>query len=88
MIIESGRYRNTSSISYGSSTSYDIYANSEVIYGSDIDRVLDNNDDLEIQYSTACSWGGKLNAGSADNTLCRTIVKSGQFGTSKYDCWW
>ena len=85
IIIESGRYRNTSSVSYGSSTSYDIYVNSEVIYGSDIDRVLDNNDDLEIQYSTACSWGGKLNAGSADNTLCRTIVKSGQFGTSEYD---
>ena len=85
IIIESGRYRNTSSVSYGTSTSYDIYVNSEVIYGSDIDRVLGNDDDLEIQYSTACSWGGKLNAGSANNTLCRTIVKTGQFGTSKYD---
>lgn len=85
IIIESGRYRNTSSVSYGTSTSYDIYVNSEVIYGSDIDRVLGNDDDLEIQYSTACSWGGKLSAGSADNTLCRTIVKTGQFGTSEYD---
>ena len=85
IIVESGYYRNTSSVSYGNYNSQNIYVNSEVIYGNDIDRVLGNNDNLDIGYSTSCSWGGKLNAGSANATLCRTIVKSGVFGSSKYD---
>ena len=90
LIVESGMY-NSMSMVKGSSTSStnNIYALAQAIYGNDYDRVNENNENLEIYYTAAGSFSGRIYASTNSTTSTEVamdlIVKSGSFGTGKYD---
>ena len=87
--VESGFY-NAATATYGASTSTrtypTLYGEVYMVYGNDYDRAASINDKLDLYYSSAASWSGQLH--SSNDTLTpvvTTTVKSGDFGTSKYD---
>ena len=86
--IESGVY-NTASLLLGASTSSSattLYAEAREVYGSDYDRVNKDNSNLELYFSGCASWGGNLHSSNDTLTpIAVTTVKSGEFGSSKYD---
>lgn len=86
LLIESGVY-NSASLTHDANTnswnSDTDYVNATVVYGSDYDRVTGNNSNLEFYYCVGGSWGGDIY--SSSEIGLKTIVKSGSFGTSKYD---
>lgn len=86
LLIESGVY-NSASLTHDASTnswnSDTDYVNATVVYGSDYDRVTGNNSNLEFYYCVGGSWGGDIY--SSSEIGLKTIVKSGSFGTGKYD---
>lgn len=88
LTIESGFY-NSFSLSNGNALilGSTIYVNGKGVYGNDIDRILNNNSNLTLYYCAASSWGGSVYSGnSTSSTLAFDLtVKSGSFGTSKYD---
>lgn len=86
LIIESGVYNSASLIHEANNSSWNSdtdYVNATVVYGSDYDRVTGNNSNLEFYYCVGGSWGGDIY--SSSEIGLKTIVKSGSFGTSKYD---
>lgn len=86
LIIESGVYNSASLIHEANNSSWNSdtdYVNATVVYGSDYDRVTGNNSNLEFYYCVGGSWGGDIY--SSSEVGMKTIVKSGSFGTSKYD---
>lgn len=87
LIVESGNYNSTSLTLGATNYSYTtVYTEMQGIYGNDYDRATNNNNKLTIYYCASGSWSGDIN--SSNNTLIpalTTIVKSGSFGTSKYD---
>ena len=86
LLIESGVY-NSASLTHDANTnswnSDTDYVNATVVYGSDYDRVIGNNSNLEFYYCVGGSWGGDIY--SSSEVGMKTIVKSGSFGTGKYD---
>lgn len=86
LLIESGVY-NSASLTHDANTnswnSDTDYVNATVVYGSDYDRVTGNNSNLEFYYCVGGSWGGDIY--SSSEVGMKTIVKSGSFGTGKYD---
>lgn len=84
-IIESGMY-NTISLatpsSFGVSSNY---INNKSIYGSDYDRVNKNNSNLNIYFCASGSWGNNIYSGSSNDIAFDLNVKSGTFGSSKYN---
>ena len=86
LLIESGVY-NSASLTHDANTnswnSDTDYVNATVVYGSDYDRVTGNNSNLEFYYCVGGSWGGDIY--SSSEAGMKTIVKSGSFGTGKYD---
>mgnify|MGYP005755535525 CR=1 FL=1 len=86
--IESGNY-NSTSLTYGASTSTRstiLYTEMYGIYGNDYDRATENNENLVVYFCASGSWSGRIH--SSNDTVIpalNTIVKSGSFGTSKYD---
>ena len=63
-----------------------IYVTGKVIYGSDYDRVKSDNDSLQVYYCASGSWGGSVYGANTTNSIAiYTNIKSGKFGTSKYD---
>lgn len=82
LIVESGFY-NTLSATNGTS-SRTLYLDGDVIYGNDYDRVMQDNTKLDIYFCASGSWGGYIYAGS-NRIGFTTTVKSGSFGTGKYD---
>ena len=83
LIIESGLYNNFS-VTNGTS-SRTMYVEGIATYGSDYDRVNGNNDNLEIYARAAGTWGGSVYASTNVRAATTTIVKSGSFGTGRYD---
>ncbi len=82
LIVESGFY-NTLSATNGTS-SRTLYLDGDVIYGNDYDRISGNNDNLDIYFCASGSWGGYIYAGT-NRVGFTTTVKSGTFGSGKYD---
>lgn len=82
LIIESGTY-NTLSISNGNGASGTIYIDGVGVYGSDYDRIDNNNDSLQVYKTAAGGWGSSIYGNTNISTAITTIVKSGSFGTSK-----
>ena len=89
LIIESGIY-NSASLTHDASSSGGWwgssdtdYVNATVTYGSDYDRVTNNNNNLQFYYCVGGSWGGDIY--SSLEIGLNTIIKSGSFGTGKYD---
>ncbi len=89
-VVESGIYNSISltagASNYGGST---IYINNNSVYGNDYDRVDKNNNNLSVYYCASGSWGGNVyattNNRTSDDIALNLTVKSGSFGTSKYD---
>lgn len=85
LMIESGTY-NSLALSQGTvGTSYTDYIAARGIYGNDYDRVNNNNRDLDIYYCASGSWGGRIYTSSEREIALDLTVKSGSFGTGKYD---
>lgn len=82
IIVESGFYNSASWVNPASNTS-NVYIDNNVILGSDIDRVLLNNNKLEFYFCVGGSWGGYIY--SSNQVGLKQTVKSGSFGTSKSD---
>ncbi len=84
-IVESGRYSNI----YGTETwsySGNLYLDGQLILGNDYDRIVtNNNDDLDVYYSVQGAAGGTLRSSNDNGVLYNINVKSGVFGSSKYD---
>ncbi len=83
LVIESGFY-STISNAYTTGTSNN-YIENKTIYGNDYDRVLNQNDNLTVYFCASGSWGGNLYAPTTIDIALDLTVKSGSFGTSKYD---
>lgn len=95
LIIESGYY-NILSLTNGMIGSYSSgwwgengakdYIYGEAIYGNDLDRISSNNSALNIYFCASGSWGGDIySSNETTGVAINTIIKSGSFGTSKYD---
>ena len=86
LIIESGFY-NSISMTIGANTSsrYTDYVMAKSVYGSDYDRAIKNNENLEIYYCASGSWSGSIYSSSNISVGLNLVVKSGEFGTSRYD---
>lgn len=85
--VESGIY-NLIGVTTGGNNSYyesDIYTNAYAIYGNDYDRITNNNDNLKVSYCASGSWSGNISGKNNTDIAVDTIVKSGSFGTNKYD---
>lgn len=88
LIVESGSYNATSS-TYGGNTGTGgtvLYTEMTTTYGNDYDRAKEDNSNLTVYFCAAGSWGGVIHSSNDDLVpALNTIVKSGSFGTSKYD---
>ena len=83
-IIESGRYNNLSVVNgYNSSGTY--YVDGVGVYGNDYDRINGDNSLLDVYATSAGNWGGSIYGNTDITPAITTIVKSGTFGSSKYD---
>lgn len=83
LIIESGFY-NSLALSSGNNGG-NKYINGVGVYGSDYDRVSQNNNILEIRHCVSGSWEGNVYSSNENEIALLTIVKSGRFGSNKYD---
>ena len=94
-VVESGFY-NTLAATNGSVEEYTsqwwgdtgarIYVNGLAVYGNDYDRIKGDNDSLIIYYCASGSWGGSVYGSNTTNSIAiHTNIKSGKFGTGKYD---
>lgn len=96
LIVESGYY-NTLIVTNGNVGDYSsggwwgeygsrIYVDGLAIYGSDYDRVNNDNGELTVYYCASGSWGGAVYGLNETTSIAiHTNIKSGEFGTSKYD---
>lgn len=90
LVIETGIYNSISltngATQYGGST---IYVKNKSVYGNDYDRVVKDNDSLDVYYCASGSWSGTVYGGTnsvtSSDIALDLIVKSGSFGSSKYD---
>ena len=86
--VESGYY-NTIVLSHPAEgwfgSNNNLYINMHAIYGSDIDRITGKNNLLDVYYCASGSWGGKIYSQDEANPALNLIVKSGSFGSGKYD---
>lgn len=87
IIVESGLYNFGSLTHNASSSSYwgtdRVYVQAYGVFGSDYDRVTNNNDDLNFYFCLGGSWGGDIY--SSLESGMNMVFKSGSFGTSKSD---
>lgn len=83
LIIESGFYNSIALVNGTSGTAN--YVEVKGVYGNDFDRVSLENNNLDIYYCAAGAWGGNINSVSNKATAISLVVKSGSFGTGKYD---
>ena len=86
LIIESGYY-NTITLTNGpSNTNRNKYIEAKGIYGNDYDRAIRENNNLDVYFEVSGSWGaGNYYASTNTGITFDCVIKSGLFGTSKYD---
>lgn len=83
LIIESGFYNSTALVNATSGST--VYVEMKAVYGNDYDKVMQNNDNLDVYYCAGGSWGGNVNASTTTSRAIDLIVKSGRFGSGKFD---
>lgn len=84
--IESGIYSSgslTEPPARGNRNTDYLYIQADAVYGSDYDRVKDETKNLDVSFSAAGSWAGEIR--SSRECAIHLTVKSGSFGTGKYD---
>lgn len=88
LIVESGYYSSATS-TLGAQTGTNgtsLYTEMYTVYGNDYDRVTSNNSNLDLYYCASGSWSGQIHSSNDTNvSALNTIVKSGSFGSGKYD---
>ena len=91
LVIEAGKYSSIS-LTGGAATgsgNHTLYLNNKSVYGSDYDRVKQNNDNLIVTYCAAGTWGSRIYANTSssysNDVSIDLTVKSGSFGTGKID---
>ena len=88
LMIESGYYYLTVGTNPYQSSTTNAYVNMNANYGNDYDKVSGNNSNLEIYFFATGSYGGNIRHSSNTRDVTsglNTVIKSGSFGTSKYD---
>lgn len=90
LVIESGMYDSISLSTGSSSINYsNFYLNNKSVYGNDYDRVNKNNSNLDVYYCASGSWSGNIysttNSVTTNDPSFDLTVKSGIFGSNKYD---
>lgn len=89
LIIESGYYQTLSLTNGMVRNSYwgqvNSIVDSKAVYGNDYDRVNKNNNALEVVFCASGSWGGEIYGQNQNIPMFNLTVKSGSFGTNKYD---
>ena len=85
LVIESGKYSSIQGFNkYQSSATY--YGTIYLTLGSDIDRALNNNNDLSVYYRTTMNSGSGINGKNNVDEMAYLInVKSGKYGTDYFD---
>ena len=86
LIIESGIY-NSLALTAGTNdyTTPTLYLLAKGIYGSDYDRVKNDNSKLNIAYCASGSWGGNIQGYNTTDQIIDLDVKSGTYGSNHYD---
>ncbi|MEG1596668.1 MAG: hypothetical protein RR359_00085 [Bacilli bacterium] len=85
LIIESGYY-NSIGVSNGRvANDFNNYLAAKGVYGNDFDRIKNDNSLLDIYFCAASSWGGVIYGENALSEAFDITVKSGSFGSGKYD---
>ncbi len=86
--VESGFY-NSASSSTGAKNqgrSSSLYTEMNAVYGNDYDKTTGNNSNLDFYFCVSGSWYSNVHSSDDDNIAAfNTTVKSGTFGSSKYD---
>lgn len=89
LVIESGFYNSMSLTMGAGNSNSNLYIKNKSVYGNDYDRVTNNNNNLTLYYCASGSWGGNIyastNSRTSNDIALDLTVKSGSFGTSKYD---
>lgn len=85
LIIESGYYNTIGAVAGAdANVRSGMYVDVNAIYGSDFDRAVGDANIalLEVSKTAAGTWGGNV---TSSGTAVNTTIKSGSFGTRKYD---
>ena len=86
VIIESGFYNNISLTNvYSTSSTVNVYINMTARYGSDYDRVKNDNSKLDIYFIASGAWGSNIQSSTTTAVAIDLVVKSGRFGSGRYD---
>lgn len=88
IMVESGYYSSaTSALGAQTGTSgTSLYTEMYMVYGNDYDRATENNSNLDLYYCASGSWSGQIHSSNDTSVAAlNTIVKSGSFGSGKYD---
>ena len=83
LIVESGTYIFV--ILTNSTGTSNVYVNMNATYGSDFDRVTNNNSTFDVRFVATGSWGGNIRSTTTTTSGLNLTVKSGTFGSSKFD---
>lgn len=84
IVVESGFYNTLTLTNGASTTNRNKYIEGIAQYGNDYDRASKNNDNLDVYYVAAGSWGnGNYYASTNEGITFNTVVKSGRFGSQK-----
>ena len=85
LIVESGWYNNITLTNGPATTNRTKYIEAKAVYGNDYDKIT-TNDNLDVYFETSGSWGaGDYYASTNEGITFDTIIKSGRFGSGKYD---
>ncbi len=88
IMVESGFYNSASSTTGAKNQGWSssLYTEMNAIYGNDYDRAIENNDSLDFYFCVSGSWYSNIYSSNNDSIAAlNTVVKSGTFGSSKYD---
>lgn len=88
--VESGIYNSISLTNRsGASSTTNLFIKNKSVYGNDYDRVNEDNDNLDVYFCASGSWSSSVyattNSTDSDDISIDLVVKSGEFGSSKYD---
>ena len=84
LIVESGKYSNIQGFNRNNQT-YSYYGTVYLTLGNDIDRKLNQNNNMSVYYRTTINSGGGYNGTSTNEKAFLINVKSGKYGVDFFD---